>query len=142
MIADEVRLLLGEKTSEDPPAYRFSHFGHMLVRELLQAYDGLKGEVDSLKLQLKAAERRADEEMCRADCLARDVESLRLVESRVKNGNLTEEEFQAVFRDLSPEDEERYMKGCQEVWQRLSRRVQARQVAQLLGVSPEDVTGG
>lgn len=149
MSVDRIRLLLEKKVSEDPPVYRFASFDRLFVKELLQFYDALKEERDGLYNslsktleQLRATEQRRDEEMCRADCLARDVERLRLMEARVKDGKLTEEEFQAICHDLSPDDEERFMRGCHALWQRLSRRVEGRQVARLLGIKPEDVLGG
>jgi chaperonin cofactor prefoldin len=135
MGVEEIRVLLDEKVNDDPPIYRFGNFGRLLVKELMQAYDGLKAQNESLRSQLHAAE--GEERVLRDE-----VQRLRLMEARVKDGKLTEEEFQAICHDLSPDDEERFMRGCHAMWQRLFKRVETRRVAEILGIKAEDVLGG
>jgi hypothetical protein len=36
-------------------------------------------------------------------------------------------------------NEERFMRGCHAMWQRLFKRVQGRQVAEILGIRAEDI---
>jgi DUF438 domain-containing protein len=93
---------------------------------MLRAYESLASECSRLREELKASERRRDEEMCRADCLAQLLENgseemrrLQAMEQRVKEGHLTEEEFQAICHNLCPDDEERFKAGCRQTWEKL-----------------------
>jgi chromosome segregation ATPase len=48
-----------------------------------------------------------------------ELDRLRAMEQRVKEGHLTEEEFQAMCHNLCPDDEERFKAGCRQTWEKL-----------------------
>lgn len=75
-------------------------------------FAGLKLECSSLRLQLQAAE---GEEII----LREELRRLQAMEQRVKEGHLTEEEFQAICHNLCPDDEERFKAGCRQTWEKL-----------------------
>jgi hypothetical protein len=149
----EIRALLEEKINSDPPVCRYGSFGHELVRELMDAHDALARSYESacselaglrheLGLQRELLEKRTqDTRRLRERLLAEEGRVTHFSQElrRVKDGRLTEEEFQAICHNLSPDDEERFVRGCYATWQLLFKRVELRQVVEILGIKSEDL---
>lgn len=139
MTVEEIVALYSENIhGTDIP--RHDYFGREVVLTLLLEVYCRKQEALTLAARLESMDKETDNTLLAYESLAAEcsrlreenagwreelkkalseLDRLRVMERRVKEGHLTEEEFQAICHNLCPDDEERFKAGCRQTWEKL-----------------------